>query len=403
MNTGRHIGFAGQKLLRLRLLWAALLLALQLGPVLAAEYRPLPPAGPAGLSPDWLLHDAARNRLILYLPGYHAPAHAYYQWLRLRPGREFIVSFVAEPGLSLLLNNQLVFTAHRAGPYSLDLARRLPVPLPTRPVLLAVWQPVGSPVLSSFRAGPPPGKPAPGRVTDPTDRVAGPRPPGQQGQNVFLSCLLLLGLSYGGVRASYGAGLARLFQVEELFGSSPDQQSFLVKPAFTLLNLLLVVLFAFSLALLLVAIRTNLQNIPLVRQFLDVPESAIVARVLAYTALIAGFVLGKYLFLELMGYVFSVPELVNVHYREFLRSMLLAGLALPPAVLLFLSFHATRPEAVSWVANAAVLLLLGGTVLRVGRTLHQHSSLLTLQLFAYLCTTEILPLAVILKLIVFAY
>ncbi len=380
------------------------LVALAGGQVRAAEYRPLPPAAAPGLGPDWLLHDAARNRLILYLPDYHAPAHAYYQWVQLRPDQPFPVSFVAEPGLSLLLNNQLVFTAPRAGTYNLDLARLLPGPAPAGPVLLAVWQPEGSPALASFGA-------APASKAEPGSSVVGsalgagarPRPPGQQGQSVFLGCLLLLGLSYGGVRSSYRAGLARVFQVDDLFGSAPDQQSFLVKPAFTLLNLLLVLLFAFSLALLLVAIHTNLQNLPLVRQFFDVPESAILARVLVYTLLITGFMLGKYLFLELMGFIFDVQGLVNLHYREFLRTMLLAGLALPLALVLYLSFNATRPDPVSWVANAVVLVLLTGTVLRVAHTLHRHSSLLTLQLFAYLCTTEVLPLAVILKLIVFAY
>ena len=384
-------------------IWLGLVLLASSGAraVLAAEYRPLPPAAPTGLSGDWLLHDAARNRLILYLPDYHAPAHAYYQWLPLRSDQAFPVSFVAEPGLSLLLNNQLIFTANRAGTYSLDLARLLPGPVPAGPVLLAVWQPEGSPALASFSAG----LAAKTSAGSASARPGGarPRPPGQQGQNVFLGCLLLLGLSYGGVRASYGAGLARIFQVDDLFGSAPDQQSFLVKPAFTLLNLLLVLLFALSLALLLVALRTNLQNLPLVRQFFDVPESAIVARVLLYTLLIAVLTVGKYLFLKLMGFIFDVQGLVNLHYREFLRTILLAGLALPLVLVLYLSLNATRPEPVSWVANAVVLLLLSGTVLRVARTLHQHSSLLTLQLFAYLCTTEVLPLAVILKLIVFAY
>lgn len=390
----------------LGLLVALSLALLPARPAVAGEYRLLPPAWAAGLSNDWLLHDAARNRLILYLPGYHAPAHAYYQWLRLRPGQSFPISFAAEPGLSLFLNNQLVFTARAGATYSLDLARLLPRPLPAGPVLLAVWQPEGSPALSSFSsaaAGASPvvaGSPA---ALPAATGVALPRRPGQQGQNVFLTCVLLLGLGYGGMRATYRPGLSRIFQVEDLFGSAPDQQSFLTKPAFTLLNLLLVLLFALSLALLLVAIHTNLQNLPLVRQFFDVPESAIVARVLAYTLLIAGFVLGKYLFLELMGYIFDVQELVNLHYREFLRSMLLAGLALPLVLLLYLGFNATRPAPVNWVANAVVLLLLSGTVLRVARTLHRHTSLLTLQLFAYLCTTEVLPLAVILKLIVFAY
>ena len=382
-------------------LWLVALWLFCFQPAFSAEYRPLPPAWVNGLSADWLLHDAARNRLILYLPGFHTPAHTYYQWVQVRAGQPFPVAFAAQPGLSLFLNNQLVFTAETAATYSLDLAQLLPRPLPAGPMLLAVWQPDGSPALSSFVSTLTPqlvnNRPAAQAL------LALPRVPTQQGHNVFLTCLLLLGLCYGGVRATYRPGLSRIFQVEDLFGSAPDQQSFLVKPAFTLLNLLLVLLFAFSLALLLVAIRTNLQNLPLVRQFFDVPESAIVARVLGYTVLIAGFVLGKYLFLELMGYIFDVQELVNLHYREFLRSMLLAGLALPLVLLLYLSFNATRPAPVNWVANAVVLILLSGTVLRVALTLHRQASLLTLQLFAYLCTTEILPLAVILKLIVFAY
>jgi hypothetical protein len=48
-------------------------------------------------------------------------------------------------------------------------------------------------------------------------------------------------------------------------------------------------------------------------------------------------------------------------------------------------------------------VLLTATVLRVARTLHQHATLLNLHLFAYLCATEVLPLLVLLKLIVFAY
>jgi hypothetical protein len=90
----------------------------------AAEYQPLPPAAATGLAADdWLLHDAAGNRLILYLPGYHAPAHAYYQWVRFVPRQPFVLSFSAAPGLSIFLDNQLVYTAATAGRFSFDLAQ----------------------------------------------------------------------------------------------------------------------------------------------------------------------------------------------------------------------------------------------------------------------------------------
>ena len=184
----------GPKALRVRwrLAWALVLVLLAgLPPGWASEYRPLPPASPRALSADWLIHDAARNRLIFYLPGYHVPAHAYYQWVRLGRAQPFPLSFAAQPGLSLFVDNQLVFTAHTAATYSLDLARLLPTQLAAGKHLLAVWQPDGSPALASF-AGVSAAAPAPGLPAAGANR-AQPRLPAPQGQNVYLGFLLQIG------------------------------------------------------------------------------------------------------------------------------------------------------------------------------------------------------------------
>ena len=375
----------------------------------AAEYRPLPPAAAPGFSADdWLLHDAAGNRLILYLPGYHAPAHAYYQWLRLAPGRPFQLSFTAAPGLSLFLDNQLVFTAPAAGRYALDLAGTAPARR-AGPHLLAVWQPEGHPALSSFSAElAAPSRAVPAAPAVATAPAVAPTlallrlPPGP-GTNALLLLLLLVGLLYGLLRGTYPAGLARTLQLNEIFSQGADTQSFLARPAFTWLNLGLVLLFAFSLALLLAALHTDLSSLPLplLQRALQVPESAVAARVSVYAVLILSFLLGKYLLVELLSYIFDLRALVNLHHREFLRTTLLLGLLLPLVMLVYLGLN-TRWPAVVGLANGSVLLLLTATVLRVARTLHQHTSLLNLHLFAYLCATEVLPLAFLLKLIVFA-
>ncbi len=364
----------------------------------ATEYRPLPPPVPTGLSADWLIHDVARNRLILFLPDYHAPAHAYYQYVTVRRGEPFPLAFVAAPGLSIFLDNELIFIAKDAGPYALDLSRLLPVSLSNGTHLLAVWQPGGIPALSSFTTA------APAAPTAIASSVpfAQPRPPAQQGQNTYLGMLLLIGLLYGGLRSTFQSGLARVFQFDELFATSPDQQSFLVKPAFSVVNLALVLLFSLSFALLLTAIHTDLQNLPLLRRFLHVPETAVAARVTLYTAIVATYILGKYLFLELMGYIFDLQEMVNLHYREFLRTTLLASLLVPLVLLGYLSLNTRYPQTVALAVDGATGLALAGTSLRVARTLHQKASLLNLHLFAYLCATEVLPLLVLLRLLVFA-
>lgn len=391
--------------------WLGLLLWLRLGlPGRAAEYQPLPPAPTPGLAADgWLLHDTGRNRLILYLPGYHAPTHAYYQWVRLRAGQPLLVAFAAQTGLSILVDNKLLFTAPRAGSYTVNLARALPLSSQvTTAHLLAVWQPDGYPALGSFAVVPAASLAAPKTSASAAQQPqsvafdrASPRLATLQNQPLLLG-LLLVGLLYGAVRSAYPAGLARVLQVGDLFGPAADAQNFLVRPAFTLLNLILVLLFALSLSLLLTALHTDFSSLPLVNQLLKLPESATLLRVLLYAGLIVAFIIGKFLLVEALSYIFDLRLLTNTHYREFLRTTLLVGLLVPIVLLLYLSLNAYWSPIVS-LANGFVLILLTVTVLRVARTLHQQASLLNLHLFAYLCATEILPLAVLVKLIVFTY
>ncbi|RZJ57767.1 MAG: DUF4271 domain-containing protein, partial [Hymenobacter sp.] len=311
-------------------------------------------------------------------------------------------------GLSLFIDNKLLFRAAKASTYTVDLARGLPRQAAASH-LLAVWQPDGYPLLGSFAVAPAGAEAAPAPISltqNALPVLTRPAPAraqlgSLQSQSLLLG-LLLVGLLYGVVRSAYPAGLAGVLQVGDIFGSASNGQNFLLRPAFTLLNLVLVLLFALSLALLLTALHTDFSSLPLVNQLLKVPESATISRVLLYAGLIITFIVSKFLLVESLSYIFDLRPLATVHYREFLRTTLLVGLLVPLALLLFLSLNAYWPPIVG-AANGFVLILLTATVLRVARTLHQQASLLNLHLFAYLCATEILPLAVLLKLIVFTY
>jgi hypothetical protein len=325
--------------------------------------------------------------------------------VRLRAGQPWPLSFVAQQGLSIFIDNKLIFTANKAGAYSVDLASSIPRQA-TAAHLLAVWQPNGYPALGSFAT-----ELTPEATTKSPSTTASvplgaasrvrPQQAALQSQPLLLG-LLLVGLLYGVVRSAYPAGLARVLQVADLFGTSADSPDFLVRPAFTLLNLTLTLLFALSLSLLLTALHTDFSSLPLVNQLLKVPESATLSRVGLYAGLIVAFMIGKFLIVEALSYIFDLRALATIHYREFLRTTLLIGLLVPVVLLLLLSLNAYWPPIVK-LANGFVLVLLTVTVLRVARTLHQRTSLLNLHLFAYLCATEILPLAVLLKLIVFTY
>ncbi|WP_400192512.1 DUF4271 domain-containing protein [Hymenobacter sp. B81] len=383
--------------------WLILSLGLGLGlvrPAAAVEYKPLPPPAPSGLSDDWLIFDEDRNVLVLYLPGYHKPAQAYYQWVYLTPGQSLRVSFAARENQCLFLDNRLLFTAARAGTYTIDLARNLPGPRTAGKHLLCAWHPQVSPNYASFtneRAVPSDKVKSTGEAPrwQPQARLAVHR-----GQNVFLCFLLLIGLLYGAIRTAYQPGFARIY---ELWSNTPGEPNFLTRPTVTWLNLVLVLVFALSFALLLVAIHTNVQNVLILRRLFDVSESDLVVKVLWYTVLVSGFVFLRLVFLALMGYIFDLSPLVLPQYREFVRSILFMGLFLPVVMLLYLVLNRSWPEGVLWVSNGVVTIMLVATVLRVAQTLHRRSSLLNLHLFSYFCATEIIPLTVLLKVLVFTY
>lgn len=356
---------------------------------------------PVGITSDWLIFDASRNALVLYLPGYHTPTQAYYQWVDITPQRPLPVTFTAQKSLSLFLDNQLVFTAPRSSSYTLDLSRLLPAGATTGKHLLCVWHPEASPNYVSFVNELPQSASV---AFKNSSAVSSWQPqakvPIYQGQNVFLCFLLLVGLLYGGIRTAYQPGFARIY---ELWSNAPGEQNFLTRPTITWLNLVLVLVFALSFALLLTAIHTNVQNVLILRRLFAVPESDLVIRVLLYTLLVSAFVLLRFLFLALMGYIFDLSPLVTPQYREFVRSILFMGFFLPGVMLLYLILNQSWSEGVLWVSNGVVTIMLLATVARVARTIHRRTSLLNLHLFSYFCATEIIPLAILLKVLVFTY
>jgi len=168
-------------------------------------------------------------------------------------------------------------------------------------------------------------------------------------------------------------------------------------------SLLFLLAFSLTLALLIAAIHTNVQQYQLVNQLFPVSEADIATKVLFYTLLIFVVILLKYLFLKVMGFIFGLEQVVRVQYREFIRSMLFLGIFLPLVMLLYLALNTTIPGTILLISNLAVSIVLIVTLLRVFTVVNKKAPVLNLHLFSYLCATEVIPLAIMLKLIVFNF
>ena len=372
----------------------------------AAAQEPLPSfklSHQNQISSDWLVYQRRTNQFSLYIPDYHGPVGALYQWVEVRRDEPFNIGFTAKKDLCLFINNQLVFTADSVASYSVDLTRLYRFPQPEGRYLLCIWHPTGQPDFATFKnlTGTP--------VSDPSVTVdQSPRGPWSKTRinpnyNAFIIFLLLIGLLYGSLRTNYASDFQSLFRVSNFLRYSALEEGFLAKPISSWSSILFVVAFSLSFALLIVAIHTNIQNIVIFNRLFSVSETDVTSRILFYTLLIFAFVLFKLLFLTLMGYIFDLTPLVSLQYREFVRSLLFMGIFFPLMMIVYLAFNTQVPQLVLWISNIAVSTILIVTALRIFYTLNKKFPLRNLHLFSYICATEIIPLIILLKLIVFNY
>nr|WP_304608543.1 DUF4271 domain-containing protein [Pontibacter anaerobius] len=350
---------------------------------------------------NWLVQHGEGGQLVPYVTNQHANYNALHQWLPIAQAQPFNIAFAAPQDLCLFLNNRLVFKADSAANYTLDLTK---FTQGTEPVegkyLLTVWHPAQQPTVSTFRNV---------ALMADSRQEADQRPLSVQvreyvNQNAFIIFMLLIGLIYGLLRVSYPADFKSQFDPNRFLHSNPQEDMYSVgKPVGAVSNMLFVLAFSLSLALLIAAIHTNVQHVRLFNRLFPVSEADITTKILFYTLVIFSIVLLKYVFLKVMSFVFGLEQLVQLQYREFLRSLLFMGLFLPLVMLLYLSLNAMMPEAILLISSLAVSLVLVITILRVFYTVNKKASVINLHLFSYLCATEVIPLAIMLELIVFNF
>ncbi|MFC6996320.1 DUF4271 domain-containing protein [Rufibacter roseus] len=347
------------------------------------------------LSTDWLVYQSSKNQLVPYLPDFHDEYQALYQWVTYDRFTNPKIELAARQNLCLYLDNKLVFVADSTARYTIDLSRFLQ---PDKKYLLTVWHPQLQPNYLSFKSAT-----EHVEVINAAQKTLLQVKPRQTDspRSALVLFMLVVGLMYGSLRLTFPSDFASIFRLNNFTKLSTLEEGLLAKPIGNWSSILFVLAFALSFALLIVAVHTNLEELTLLNQLFAATQADLISKILLYSLIIFLFVVLKFLLLRLMGFIFGVEEVVLTQYREFLRTLLAMGGLLPMVMLLYLAFEQSTPEMIYWVANVAITGLLIFTVIRTFITVSNKYSLQNLHLFSYLCATEVIPLMILLKLIVF--
>ncbi|MTI33320.1 DUF4271 domain-containing protein [Xanthovirga aplysinae] len=120
---------------------------------------------------------------------------------------------------------------------------------------------------------------------------------------------------------------------------------------------------------------------------------------LKISAVIIAFLLLKYVLIALVSSLFGVSDLRNVHFFDFLKIGLIGYLILAILLLIFFTNRAFFSPVYSIILPILFLTVLFFRVLILLIKLISVQKLSGVQLFSYLCGTEILPLIVGLKIL----
>lgn len=352
------------------------------------------------LTSEWLVYEDETEELVPYVAVVHSRQQSLHQWLTVIPTQPFLIGFAAQKDLCLFLNNQLVFKADSTATYRLNLSELTGAVKPVEgKVLLTVWHPSQQPNVNGFYND----VQSINQGKETGQRPLSIRLRDYVNQNPFIIFLLVIGLVYGWLRINYPADFQALYDIGAGGRDTRLDEGFLAKPISSWSSILFILAFSLSLALLIAAIHTNVQHIRLFNRLFPVSEADITTKIGVYTLGIFLFIVFKYVFLKVMAFIFGLEEVVVLQYREFIKTLLFLGLFLPFVLLLYLSMNAFIPEIILLVSNVLVSLLLLLAVLRVFVVVNKKATVLNLHLFSYLCATEVIPLAIVLKLIVFNF
>ena len=350
------------------------------------------------LHENWLVQDVQTGQLVP-LAG-QTDSKAVHQWVAIEPEQPFLVSFAAPQGLSIFLNNQLVFSATVSGTYTADLSlyARTVKPVKGR-YLLTIWHPEQQPAVRSFQ-----NVQHQINVSQQQEQSAVTiKVKAFVNQNIYILLLLCIGLIYGYLRTNYPSDFSSVFNPYSFMRSSTLEEGLLAKPLSSWAGILFILAFSISLALLVVAVHANAEQLRFFNQLLPLSGTDITTKVLFYSVLIFVVILLKYLFIKVMSFIFGLEHVAGLQYREFVRTLLFLGIFIPVIILAYLMLQTSATGAILSVSNIGISLLLIITTLRVAATVNTKTTILNLHLFSYLCATEVIPLAIMLKLIVYNF
>jgi hypothetical protein len=342
------------------------------------------------LNQDWLIFDPHYKSYVPLLGKEKNGTNSISQRVDLQKFKSYNLNFIAPAGLSLFINNKLY--------YSNSTSQEQYIKLPVQSIdesnlsgldLITFYNAKKTLPYNSFYIGFSL-KNSPQMHNEAKNAFVKLGRKKIPGENNYIILFLLILILFALVKNIYYKRFSEFYDFTRLMPSSLGDDH-LVLDVFSMPSILFILINSLSWALLMAIMGGREYTYDL----------SSLGGLIPIILIIAVIYFLKYFYLEIMGWIFNLRQLVKVQFFELIKVSLKINLFLVPLVIV--SFYSKgRIGEISHKSFLYILLFCFLiSLIRSSSLIFKLSAFRNIYLFSYLCTTEILPLVIIIKLILF--
>jgi len=209
---------------------------------------------------------------------------------------------------------------------------------------------------------------------------------------VLVSVFILIIFSY--LSNSYVRAFQRYYNLRDLFNTLVREQSFLINKPLSRMNILFIILLAMIMSFFLMLLQSKGIYAFGGRNFLQEGETLGVLASNYFRICLVAFMLliAKYFFISLIGQLFNLEKVVDLHYFKLIQSSIIFFTAL--VIVLLVLFLEYFPKDFDWQVYlyTPIVFFYGIRFFILYFTINRSASIQSLYLISYLCIVEILPI-----------
>ncbi|HXA01351.1 MAG TPA: DUF4271 domain-containing protein [Cytophagaceae bacterium] len=343
------------------------------------------------LSDEWLVFDRKSNSYVPFLERPH-----FYQALSrkidLEKYREYNLNFIADPGLSLFINNKLYYTNPTSRIFFVRFSLNS-IPqgkFKTEDLITFYNSRKGLPEKDCYIGQDLQVKNGYKETTHLFPEILKKK---FQGDNIFIVLFLIIMFLFGLVKNKYPKKFMEFYDYSRILPVSAPEDNFILE-IYSIPSILFILINAVSCSLLLGIVAEG-------RQTLFGLSYASVGGILIVAGITIMIYFIKYFYLKMLGNIFNLRQIIRIQFFELIKVSSKLNLVCVPLALFFFYSRSEMLE-ISYKYFLYTLILCGLiAVIRISFLIFKYSNFRNIYLFSYLCITEILPLIIIIKVILF--